>query len=106
MQTWAAAWARRDVPAYLACYATGFEPADGSPRSDWERLRRRRLLEPPSIQIEIEDLEIALGTAGRPEVRFVQTYDSPAYSDVVRKILVLVEEEGRWRIAAERAGPA
>lgn len=100
---WAAAWARQDVPAYLASYGAEFEPAEGLARPGWERLRRQRLLEPPSIRVEIEELEIVLGDAGRAEARFRQTYTSPGYSDVVRKTLELVEEGDGWRIIAERA---
>lgn len=103
--TWAEAWARQDVPAYLAGYATGFEPDRGLSRSDWESLRRRRLLGPASIEVEIEGLEITFGEQGRAEARFVQRYNSPTYSDVVRKRLQLVQEAGEWRIAAESSAP-
>ncbi len=103
VRRWAAAWARQDVAAYLASYAAGFEPAEGLTRPDWERLRRRRLLDPASIQVEIESLEVVVRDEGRAEASFLQTYVSPDYSDVVRKSLLLVEETGEWRIAAERS---
>lgn len=102
---WAAAWARRDVPAYLASYSSEFAPADGAARAEWERLRRRRLLEPEWIRVEIERLELSLPGDGRAEVRFVQRYRSPGYSDDVLKVLELVEEAGSWRIVSERAAP-
>jgi len=103
VRSWAAAWARQDVPAYLAGYAAGFEPAGGSSRSSWESLRRRRLLAPSSIRVEIEELEIAFREGDRAVARFLQSYRSPGYSDVVRKSLELVEQEGEWRIVSERA---
>ena len=103
MRRWADAWARQDVAAYLASYAAGFEPAAGLTRPDWERLRRRRLLDPASIRVEIEGLEVVVRAEGRAEASFLQTYVSPDYSDVVRKSLLLVEETGEWRIVAERS---
>lgn len=103
VERWAEAWARRDVAAYLASYAADFQPAEGLSRPGWERWRRERLLAPASIRLEIEELEVAVGERGRAEARFLQTYVSPDYSDVVRKTLRLVEEEGEWRIAGERA---
>ncbi len=100
---WAGAWSRQDVPAYLGSYAAEFRPVGGLSRSSWESLRRQRLLEPASIRVEIERLRITPLEEGRVEARFVQRYSSPRYSDVVIKRLVLVEETGEWRIAAERA---
>jgi hypothetical protein len=103
VRRWADAWASQDVAAYLASYAAGFEPAQGLTRSGWERLRRQRLLGPTSIRVEIEELEVIVRDEGRAEARFLQTYVSPDYSDVVRKSLLLVEQAGEWRITAERA---
>lgn len=103
VRAWADAWARQDVAAYLASYAAEFEPPDGLPRPEWVSLRRRRVRDRASIELKIEALEIELRGAGRAEARFRQSYSSPSYSDVVRKTLVLVEDEGDWRIVAERA---
>ena len=102
VRAWAGAWASRDVAAYLAAYSSSFRPADGLTRRSWEALRRRRLLTPASIEVEIEGLEVVMRGEGRAEARFVQRYRSPIYADVVRKSLDLVEEEGAWRILGER----
>lgn len=103
VRDWASAWADRDLSAYLASYASGFVPPEGLTRVDWESARRRRLLEPAWIRVEVEGLEVDIGGGGRAEARFRQTYSSPLYSDVVRKTLELIEEEGAWRIVAERS---
>ena len=103
VRAWAAAWASRDVDTYLASYSGAFAPADGSSRSSWESLRRDRLTTPAWIRVEIEGLGIAVGEDGRAEARFLQSYSSPDYADVVRKTLELVEVDGIWRITAERA---
>lgn len=105
IRAWAEAWRSQDVAAYLASYAASFEPADGLSREAWERLRRQRLEEPESIRLEIEDLEVAPLEDGRARATFRQLYASPTYSDLVRKTLDLVEEDGGWRIAGERAEP-
>lgn len=103
VRSWADAWERQDLPAYLASYSDRFTPAEDMSRSSWQELRRQRLRAPASIRVEIEQLEVAPGEDGRVEARFLQSYSSPSYSDVVRKSLELVEEDGDWRIVAERA---
>lgn len=100
---WADAWARQDVSAYLASYGSDFESVGGRSRTGWRSWRRQRLLAPAAIRVEIEELEIAFPGAGRAEARFVQSYRSPDYADVVHKTLQLVEEGGQWRIVSERA---
>jgi hypothetical protein len=106
LAAWAGAWARQDVAAYLGSYAAGFRPTADLSRPAWESLRRQRLLTPATIRVEIEEVEIERVGESRAEARFVQSYSSPSYSDVVTKSLELVEEEGQWRIVSERAEPA
>ncbi len=105
VRAWAGAWSRQDVAAYLGFYSPRFRPADGLPRTAWERLRRRRLVGPAWIRVDLDGLEVAVGDGGVAEARFRQTYRSPDYSDSVFKILRLVEEDGRWRIVSEGVAP-
>ena len=102
---WAAAWRAQDVRAYLAGYSLAFRPADGSTRSAWQAVRRRRLEAPASIEVDLEGMEVVLLDAGRARARFRQSYRSPEYSDVVLKTLELVDEDGVWRIVRETAEP-
>ena len=103
VRAWAAAWERQDLAAYLASYAASFEPSGGQTRAGWIGWRSTRLQAPASIRVKIEELEIVFGEGGLAEARFVQSYDSPDYSDVVRKRLELVEEDAGWRIVEERS---
>lgn len=104
VDAWAEAWARQDAEPYLACYSSKFVPPDGISRARWERLRRQRIAEPAFIEVELSDLEIHW-LDGSPVARFVQSYRAPGYHDRVVKTLEMVEEEGGWRIGAERSSP-
>jgi uncharacterized protein (TIGR02266 family) len=100
---WAKAWSDQDVQAYLAHYATSFQPPGGQSRSDWEAVRAQRLGSPEFIRITVSDMQTELddGTHGR--ATFIQSYESDRFEDSVRKTLDLVREDGRWKIAGERS---
>ncbi len=98
---WADAWSGQQVEEYLSFYARGFRPPEGLSRREWEAERRRRLLAPRFIQVEISSLQAAPQGDGRVRVTFRQTYRSDRYSDAVAKELMLVEEDGAWRIESE-----
>jgi len=99
---WAAAWSRKDVPAYLAFYARGFQPPPGLSRSDWEKQRHERLNRPGSIKVTIDDLKIVADGDGW-RVTFRQHYRATGLESTATKSMRWVHEGGRWLIQAERA---
>ena len=99
---WAAAWSRKDVPAYLAFYARSFQPPTGLSRTDWEKQRHERLNRSGSIKVTIDDLKvIADGDGWR--VTFRQHYRATVLESTATKSMRWVHEGGRWLIQAERA---
>jgi hypothetical protein len=46
-------------------------------------------------------IDLRRDNANRAEIEFLQSYDSDSFSDTIVKTLVLVREEGAWKIAAE-----
>lgn len=105
LRGWAAAWSSKDPDGYLAYYAAGFRPADGSDRSAWEAARRARIDRPQWIRVALTLVQVeSMGPDGA-EVAFVQSYQSERYKDLVRKRMTMVREDGAWKIAAERAMP-
>ncbi|MES1924123.1 hypothetical protein T31B1_02330 [Salinisphaera sp. T31B1] len=101
VRAWALAWSSQDFDAYTDFYGAEFEPGDGMDRSQWLALRRARLERPDKIHIRIEDPSITQLTDDRARVDFVQDYDSPRYSDRVRKRLILERTPAGWRIVRE-----
>jgi ketosteroid isomerase-like protein len=99
---WAAAWSRKDVPAYLAFYARGFQPPPGLSRSYWEKQRHERLNRPGSIKVTIDDLKIVADGDGW-RVTFRQHYRATGLESTATKSMRWVHEGGRWLIQAERA---
>jgi tetratricopeptide (TPR) repeat protein len=99
---WAAAWSRKDVPAYLAFYARGFQPPAGLSRIEWEKQRNERLNRPGSIKVAIDDLKVVADGDGW-RVTFRQHYRATGLESTATKSMRWVHEGGRWLIQAERA---
>lgn len=102
---WADAWSSQDADRYLAAYSERFEPPDGLGLGAWRFERRRRLLAPQEISVTLTGLEITFSEPERARAVFTQFYESPGYSDRVRKTLELAAEEDEWRIVLEQALP-
>lgn len=100
VQDWATAWQKQDVEAYLAAYSLRFEPESHESKTEWARERRRRIGAPKSIRISLALIDIETGPS-RSVVRFLQSYTTASYHDVVTKRLELILEAGRWRILHE-----
>lgn len=100
---WSAAWAAKNVDAYLAFYAPEFAPAGGGSRTSWVKQRSQRLAKPGSIELLVENLNVRFSGKEVAESNFRQTYRSEGYQDVVSKTLHWRREAGRWLITQELA---
>ncbi len=103
---WAAAWSEQRARAYLAFYASGFQPPKGLARAAWEAQREERILKPRQISVEVSDLETEVLAPNRARVSFDQSYRSDRYRDTVRKTFELVRGEYGWQILTESSQPA
>ncbi len=101
---WTRAWSDQQVDDYLAAYASDFQPPQGLSRPEWEAQRRQRLTAPSYIEVTVDALQIRILAADRAVADFRQSYLSDTYGDQVYKTLVLIDEDGRWRILLEEAG--
>jgi tetratricopeptide (TPR) repeat protein len=101
VEQWAAAWSAQDVDAYLAFYDADFTPADGSSRGRWERTRRIRLTAPRYIRVSVSDPIVIEHGPEHVQVSFDQRYESDAFTDTVRKTLILKKSGSDWRIVEE-----
>ena len=103
VKAWAAAWASRDVSAYLDFYSARFDPDGDRSRATWESMRRRLVGKPGPISVRVDELEVRPVGPDRVVTEFRQRYSSTDYRDVVVKQLEWVREGGQWRILSERA---
>jgi tetratricopeptide (TPR) repeat protein len=105
VNSWAKAWASKNVDAYLSFYGKDFKTPGGEPRAQWEAGRRQRISAPKTITVSVNSPKVSVGADGQASVTFRQSYAS----DVVKaasttKTLVLAKVDGRWLIQQERVG--
>lgn len=98
---WAGAWSEKRVDDYLGAYSPRFTPPGGLDRAAWERQRRERILAPRWIEVSLAFVELEDTAPDRARIRFVQSYESDSYRDLVRKVLELERGERGWRILSE-----
>ena len=102
VRAWASAWARKDVPAYLAHYAKDFKTPKGESRGDWEKARKQRISAPKKIKIEVESPKVSISGDNAASVSFRQVYRSDVVKATGTKTLVMVKSNGKWLIHEER----
>ncbi|HUP91191.1 MAG TPA: tetratricopeptide repeat protein [Solimonas sp.] len=101
IQSWAQAWAGKNMDAYFALYGSDFAPEGGLTRAAWETQRRDRIARPKRISVKATHVELSRIDNGRVRASFSQEYESDAFSDTVTKVLELKPEGGGWKIARE-----
>lgn len=104
VQSWASAWARKDVKSYLGHYARDFEPPKGLNRKAWEEERTQRLTKPGTIEVELENVKVVSVNGDRATVKLRQHYRSANLSTSSNKTLNLINQDGKWVIKQERVG--
>ncbi len=105
VRSWAQSWSAQDVDAYLASYAAWFRPPDGMSSPAWQAWRRERVSAPSFIRVSLDRLRVTMNGPERATVEFIQHYQSNTYRDTVHKRLVLLVEDGAWKILTEEASP-
>jgi tetratricopeptide (TPR) repeat protein len=101
LNAWAAAWASRDVDAYLSHYAADFRPDGGLTLPEWQAQRRARIGKATSIDVEVLNPEVTKLDGARVSVTFTQDYRSETIADKVVKVVELVQVGGVWKISRE-----
>ena len=104
VQSWAGAWSRKDVKAYLSHYGREFEPPKGLNRKAWEEERNQRLTKPGDIEVNLENVKVVSVTGDRATVKLRQHYRSANLSTSSNKTLNLMLQDGKWVIVQERVG--
>ena len=102
MHAWAGAWAKKDVPVYLAHYAKDFKTPKGEARGDWEQARKLRISAPKKIEVDIESPRVSISGDDAASVSFRQNYRSEVIKTSGTKTLVMGKSNGKWLIREER----
>ncbi len=102
LASWAAAWSRKDVRAYLAHYSSSFKTPKGMTRKAWEAQREERITgKSGKIQVSYDEPSITLN-GDRATVKFRQHYKAPGLSNSTNKVLLMVRSGGKWLIEDEQ----
>lgn len=101
VQQWASAWSNKDFDAYTGFYSSRHRARFRS-HADWVEHRRKRILRPGQIRVEVSDIKVRVNGNSRATVDFRQAFDSPQYSDRVVKRLAFNRIGETWKITEER----
>ncbi|MBD3670246.1 MAG: tetratricopeptide repeat protein [Gammaproteobacteria bacterium] len=101
INAWAEAWMGQDVQGYVDAYVDGYAPPGKSHRQ-WVDDRKVRLTRPAYIRIDLSEFEFFIIDSTHIAVQFKQKYSRKNYSDREHKEVLLVLEDGRWKIEKEK----
>lgn len=100
LREWSQVWQQRNVPAYLAMYASNFEAPKGMSRQAWTQMRIQRILSKSSIRHDMRQMRVSL-TGMQAHVSFEQHYADERLQQTDQKTMLWVWQDGQWRIARE-----
>lgn len=101
LNQWAQAWSNQNVQAYLAVYSDNYQPRGGQSLAKWIQQRGQHFKSGEHTQVTLADIEVAFDNPQRAIATFDERYQSPRRSDEDHKRVVLVREDGGWRIKKE-----
>ena len=106
LKSWEESWEKKDLKKYLSHYSRKFTWKRGGFR-EWERYKRRVILNKKNIEVEIKDLTLLAFRRGLSKeveyyvAEFYQVYRSDSYSDRGLKRLYIIKDGGRLKILRE-----
>lgn len=103
VKAWAAAWAAKDMTAYLSAYGKDFDPTGNQSRKDWEEERRSRIIGKSHISIRLTDMSVSVN-GNKATARFRQAYSADSLNISSRKTLEMVKSGNNWLIVKESTG--
>ena len=100
---WAAAWSEQNASKYIVNYSEDFVVPEKQSRRSWEASRKKRIMRPTSINLDIRYQRFELVETDVVDVFFRQAYRSNTYSDLTDKVIRLRKEQKDWKILVERS---
>ena len=101
VKQWALAWSNKDFGAYTGFYSPQHR-AKLKTHEAWVEYRRKRILRPGTIKIEVSDIQIKWRSENRAIIDFRQAFDSANYSDRIMKRLGFSRLGTEWKITEEQ----
>jgi tetratricopeptide (TPR) repeat protein len=101
VKSWAQAWSNQDFVAYTDVYSADYR-AKFESHAQWVEQRRKRIMRPGTIKVEISNILIRWRGKNRAIIDFKQAFDSANYSDRVVKRLDFSWIGSQWKITEER----
>jgi len=98
---WAKAWSEKRFDAYIGYYSNDHK-LDLASHEAWIAHRKKRILRPGYIKIEVSNFQIRAQSDNRATIDFEQSFSSLNYSDRVIKRLRLNRINSKWKISDER----
>ena len=103
VNTWASAWASRDMSGYFASYMPDYVPTSGGSRKAWEDDRKAKILGKSKISVKLSSMVVKMDGANAV-ARFRQEYSADSLRASTHKTLTLVKRGNRWLISKEVSG--
>ena len=103
VESWAAAWASKNVKKYLSYYAADFKTPNGESRTSWAATRKERISRPKHIEVSVSNIDVDLEDKNHATVKFHQNYRASNFKAGGPKTLVMVKSGSSWFIQEERA---
>ena len=100
VEQWRQAWSSKNIAAYLASYDPKYTLI-GLTRAEWQTQRAERIRRAAAINVTVSDVIMAQESDGAVAVSFIQKYESPAFKESGRKLLVFGDYNGKWLIREE-----
>lgn len=101
IDSWAKAWAHKDIATYLSFYGDGFEPQSKIDKAAWVEQRKKRLATKDSISISLAKVNIAV-SGDNATAEFLQHYSAKSKKEENYKRLTLKFVNGTWGILREQ----
>jgi outer membrane protein len=102
VNAWLQSWCMQDIEKYLDSYTSDFLPQDSLSHQAWAARRRNRIQDNSAIQIKIEAPQLTVN-GNSATVMFRQIYQSKRFTDKSNKTLVLIKQNGQWKIKEEHS---
>jgi ketosteroid isomerase-like protein len=102
LQSWATAWANKDVPGYYSHYTNSYQGALRS-HAAWQKQRADYIKSKKTISLDISDVQVTTVSETKAQATFKQNYTSDSYSDKTSKTLVFAKVGDAWLIEKELA---
>lgn len=102
VESWASAWSRRDLVEYFSYYSPKFKAANGMKRETWNQYKRNIIERADFINVKISIKQIKI-IEKKAFIKLNQQYRSNSHTDSSQKELVMLLEDGFWKIVSEKS---